>query len=175
MVLREVTHLALLEMVLSRQKAPEPQTQTPPHGVAPRGVRQAMFPPPGFLGTGANDFQDSLPGCIISDVRGQSAPISSPLLPRWLGDTGRRRGQQLGWLSWSPALLFLLSWPRSNCFHAHCFCSPPSRKRTVSLPHAKSHLWALPGSWGPEAEDCLVLLSVRLGSCVPKLCPFKDT
>ena len=41
---------------------------------------------------------------IICDVRGQSAPISSPLLPRWLGDTGRQKGQQLGWLSWSTAL-----------------------------------------------------------------------
>lgn len=113
---------------MSRQKAPEPQPQPPPHGLAPRRGRQAAFSPPGFPGTGANDFQDSLPGCIISDVRGQSAPISSPLLPRWSGDTGRQSGQQLGWLSWSPGLLFPLRWPRSNCFHPPCYHSPPSRR-----------------------------------------------
>ena len=43
-------------------------------------------------------------GCVICDVRRRGAHINSPLLPRWLGDTGRQRGQQLGWLCWSTAL-----------------------------------------------------------------------
>lgn len=100
----------LLKMVTSRQKAPEPWPQPLAHGLSARHVRQ-------ILGRVSSPWLpwDKMPtaswahslGCIISDVWGQRAPISSLLLPRWLGDTGRRRGQQLGWLSWSTPLSLL--------------------------------------------------------------------
>lgn len=98
----------LLEMVTSRRKAPEPWPQPLAHGLSARRVRQ-------ILGRVSSPWHpwDKMPtapwahslGCIISDVWGQRAPISSLLLPRWLGDTGRQKGQQLGWLSWSSALV----------------------------------------------------------------------
>ena len=90
-------------MLLARQKAREPQ----PHGLAARCIRQSfgMASHPQF----SWDSMPTIPrapslGCIICDVRGRSGHINSPLLPRWLGDTGRQRGQQLGWLYWSTAL-----------------------------------------------------------------------
>ena len=90
-------------MLLVRHKAWEPR----PHGLAVRYIRQT------FGKASCPRFSwDSMPtvprvpslGCIICDVRGQSAHINSLLLPRCLEDTGKQRSQQLGWLCWSMAL-----------------------------------------------------------------------
>ena len=90
-------------MLLVRHKAREPR----PHGLAVRYIRQSFgkTPCPQF----SWDSMPTIPrvpslGCIICDVRGQSAHINSLLLPRCLEDTGQQRSQQLGWLCWSMAL-----------------------------------------------------------------------
>ena len=71
----------LLEMVMSRRKAPEPWPQPLAHGLSARHVRQILgrisspWLPWDKMPT---VFQAHYPGCIISDVWGQRASISSP-------------------------------------------------------------------------------------------------
>lgn len=98
----------LLEIVMSGRKAPGPQLQPLSDILAERCVRQTLgnsFCPTGFPEIECQQLPWITPWIASSVMSGQSTPISSPLLPRWLGDTGKQSGQQLGWLSWSTAPL----------------------------------------------------------------------
>lgn len=136
----------LLEMVTSRRKAPEPWPQPLAQGLSARRVRQilgrvsSLWLPCNKMPTAPRAHSS---GCIIRDVWGQRAPISSLLLPRWLGDTGRQRGQRLGWLSRSIALV-----------SAQQAKATAGQRVTASIPSSATyHL--------PEAENSLRRPKVR--------------
>lgn len=130
----------LLEMVTSRRKAPEPWPQPLAQGLSARHVRQ-------ILGMVSSPWLpwDKMPtaprahssGCIISDVWGQRAPISSLLLPRWLEDIGRQKGQRLGWLSRSIALV---SAQQAKATASQGVTASVPSSATYHLPEAKNSL-----------------------------------
>lgn len=150
-------------MVTSRQKAPEPWPQPLAHGLSARRVRQ-------ILGRVSSPWlpRDKMPtaprapslGCIISDVCDQRAPISSRLLlPRWLGDTGRQRGQQLGWLSWSKTLV-----------SARRAKATAGLRVTATVPSTATHHLPEAGDFPYESKGLRCAEKDNWMECVPASC-----
>lgn len=125
----------LLEMVMSRRKAPEPWPQPLARGLSARRVRQNLrrVPSPWLPGDKmpTTPWAHSL-GYIICDVCDQTAPISSLLLPRWFGGHRKTEGSA-AWVAFLEYKPFLCSAgegrsrPAGNCFHPQHRDTAPSR------------------------------------------------